>query len=390
MASQSPSPQQSRRGSTVENTSETPRRFQNGWSKEQDKLMADWSDIAGCYRWMHDRAEKMFTKKNMFMTIPVIILSTLTGTASVGIGSIAGGDEEFQKYLNFGIGGVSLIAGILTTLNNFLRFAQLSESHKVAGVAWGKFQRLIAVELALKPDERMDSLDFLKICRADLDRLIEQSPPIPDSIIAEFEKEFKDRPNLRRPDICHGLDHTHVYDNSQSRLKALTSDAALTLMHKKRVLRQEILPDLDKLIEGAVRVNLEKKKQEIEDAVKAATAANEGASRSGGRIDPSGLLNQTESKLKDLVSLRRKQVSVNPMLSISESLATGKGTGNEMFSFTNPLNKKPVVQLGETTSDRAATVLTELSSAESTLADATGEVKITIGADMSATERTDA
>jgi hypothetical protein len=390
MASQSPSPQQSRRGSTVENTSETPRRFQNGWSKEQDKLMADWSDIAGCYRWMHDRAEKMFTKKNMFMTIPVIILSTLTGTASVGIGSIAGDNEEFQKYLNFGIGGVSLIAGILTTLNNFLRFAQLSESHKVAGVAWGKFQRLIAVELALKPDERMDSLDFLKICRADLDRLIEQSPPIPDSIIAEFEKEFKDRPNLRRPDICHGLDHTHVYDNSQSRLKALTSDAALTLMHKKRVLRQEILPDLDKLIEGAVRVNLEKKKQEIEDAVKAATAANEGASRSGGRIDPSGLLNQTESKLKDLVSLRRKQVSVNPMLSISESLATGKGTGNEMFSFTNPLNKKPVVQLGETTSDRAATVLTELSSAESTLADATGEVKITIGADMSATERTDA
>ncbi len=392
MASQSPSPQPSRRGSVNGDIpSDAPKRFQNGWSKEQDKLMADWSDIAGCYRWMHDRAEKKYTNKNMYMTIPVIILSTLTGTASVGIGSIAGDNEEFQKYLNFGIGGVSLIAGILTTLNNFLRFAQLSESNKVAGIAWGKFQRLIAVELALKPDERMDSLDFLKICRADLDRLIEQSPPIPDSIIAEFEKEFKDRPNLRRPDICHGLDHTHVYDNSQSRLKTLTSEAAITLMHKKRVLRQEILPDLDKMIEGAVKSNLERKKQEIEEAVRAATAANEGASRSGGRIDPSGLLNQTESKLKDLVSLRRKQVSVNPMVSISESLATGKGTGNEMFSFTNPLNKKPVVQLGETaTSDRAATVLTELSSTQSTLADATGEVKITIGADMTATERTDA
>ncbi len=317
---------------------------------------------------MHDRSEKMYTKKNMYMTIPVIILSTLTGTASVGIGSIAGGDEEFQKYLNFGIGGVSLIAGILTTLNNFLRFAQLSESNKVAGVAWGKFQRLIAVELALKPDERMDSLDFLKICRADLDRLIEQSPPIPDSIIYAFEREFKDRPNLRRPDICHGLDHTHVYDNSQSRLKALTSDAALTLMHKKRLLRQEILPDLDKMIEGVVKVNLDKRKQEIEEAVKAATSAE--PERTGARVNPTNLFNQTESRLKDLVSLRKKQVSLNPMLSISETLNTGGKAGNELFTFVNPLNKKPVIQIGETTADRTETVVTA--------ADAE-EVKITIG-----------
>ncbi len=331
--------------------------------------MADWSDIAGCYRWMHDRAEKMYTRKNMYLTIPVIILSTLTGTASVGIGSIAGDDEQVQKYLNFGIGGVSLIAGILTTLNNFLRFAQLSESNKVAGIAWGKFQRLISVELALKPDERMDSLDFLKLCRSDLDRLIEQSPPIPDSIIADFEREFKDRPNLRRPDICHGLDHTHVYDNTQSRLKVLTSEAAITLMHKKRVLRQEILPDLDKMIEKAVQSNLEKKQKDIEQAVQAATAAT---TTSGGRVDPSNLFQQTESKLKDLVTLRKKQVNViqNPLATISETLNSG-GKSEELFSFVNPLNKKPTVTLGDT-------VVTELSAAQPTEADA-GEVKITIG-----------
>ncbi len=370
MASRSPSPQPSRRGSVTPDTEQQPKRFQNGWSKEQDKLMADWSDIAGCYRWMHDRAEKMYTRKNMYLTIPVIILSTLTGTASVGIGSIAGDNEEVQKYLNFGIGGVSLIAGILTTLNNFLRFAQLSESNKVAGIAWGKFQRLIAVELALKPDERMDSLDFLKLCRADLDRLIEQSPPIPDSIIADFEREFKDRPNLRRPDICHGLDHTHVYDNSQSRLKVLTSEAAITLMHKKRVLRQEILPDLDKMIESAVQANLEKKRKDIEQAVQAATAAT-GPS---GRVDPSNLFQQTESKLKDLVSLRKKQVNVmtNPLATVSETLNSG-GKTDELFTFVNPLNKKPTVSLGDT-------VVTELSSSQPTVADAdTAEVKITIG-----------
>jgi hypothetical protein len=380
MASRSPSPQPSRRGSVnADPSTDAPKRFQNGWSKEQDKLMADWSDIAGCYRWMHDRAEKMYTKKNMYMTIPVIILSTLTGTASVGIGSIAGGDEEFQKYLNFGIGGVSLIAGILTTLNNFLRFAQLSESNKVAGVAWGKFQRLIAVELALKPDERMDSLDFLKICRADLDRLIEQSPPIPDSIIYDFEREFKDRPNLRRPDICHGLDHTHVYDNSQSRLKALTSDAALTLMHKKRVLRQEILPDLDKMIQNAVQVNLDKKREEIEDAVKAATANT--VQVAGGKIDSSTLFRQADPKLKELLNIRKKQVIENPMQSVNETL-NGTGKGNDLFTFVNPLNKKPSVFIGGSGVNEE-NVLSP-SSKQATLD--TNDVKIEVSTEQTTTE----
>ena len=246
-------------------TDDKPKRFMNGWSKEQDALMADWSDIAGCYRWMHDRSEKEYTVKNMRMTIPVIVLSTLTGTASVGISSIAGGDEQVQKYMNFGIGGLSLIAGILTTLNNFLRYAQLSESNKVAAVAWGKFQRLIAVELALNPLERMDSLDFLKICRADLDRLIEQSPPIPDTVINSFEREFKDNKKLRRPDICHGLDHTKVFDTSQSRLKSMTSDAAIFLLQKKKALRQEIIPDLNRMIDSAVSASSDRVRKELEN-----------------------------------------------------------------------------------------------------------------------------
>ena len=253
MSSRSPSPPPAEKRSTdLSGNSTKTKRYLNGWSKEQDTLMSEWADMAGCYRWMHDRAEKEYYTKNMGMTIPVIILSTITGTASVGLSSIAGGDLDVQKYMNFGIGGVSLIAGILTTLNNFLRYAQLSESNRVAGVAWGKFQRFVAIELAQNPIDRMDSLDFLKVCRAELDRLIEQSPPIPDSIIAAFEKEFKDRPTLRRPDICHGLDHTRVYDSSKTRLNDMIAEATLHLKHKKKVLRNELLPDLDRIIEAKI------------------------------------------------------------------------------------------------------------------------------------------
>jgi hypothetical protein len=303
-----------------------PRRLQNGWSKEQDNLMAEWSDIAGCYRWMHDRAEKTYTKKNMAMTIPVIILSTLTGTASVGITGITDGNADLQKYLNFAIGGVSLIAGILTTLNNFFKYAQLSESHRSAGTAWGKFQRLIAVELAQAPTNRMDSLDFLKICRADLDRLIEQSPAIPDEVIFAFEKEYKDRPKLKRPDICHGLDHTRVYDSTQIRLKDITAEAALTLMHKKKTIREAILPDLDKMIEAKVMVNVDKKQQELETMLKSASIATP-------KFDSGSLFTNEDIDYRTLLEKRKKATSF---------LRNATGTSSRFSTETNVMIDNPM------------------------------------------------
>ena len=228
--------------------------------------MAEWSDKAGCYRWLHDRCEKKYSKLNMGITIPVIILSTLTGTANFALdGFIPADNQDMKKYAQAGIGAVSIFAGILTTLGNFLRYAQGSESHRVAGIAWGKFQRQIAVELAIHPNERLDSMDFLKICRAELDRLIEQSPAIPDDVIKEFLVEFKEKTDIKKPEIVGGMEHTHVFEDKNSRIKLLTGEAALMLMHKKKMLAQEIAPNVDKLVRTAIDSKLSVVQNQIKD-----------------------------------------------------------------------------------------------------------------------------
>jgi len=228
-------------------------RFNNGWTVEQEELMAGWSDIATCYRWMHDRCEKHMSNSNLCITVPVIILSTLTGSASFVMNSLLGNDPDGQKYAQIGVGCVSIFTGILTTLGNFFRYAQSSESNRVASISWGKFQRQIAVELALHPKDRIDCTDFLNICRAELDRLIEQSPPIPDKIIRDFEKEFKDLPTVKRPDIAHGIDHTKVFKNNDSRLKNLAADAATFLQQRRKVWHNSMMPDVDKHLDTELK-----------------------------------------------------------------------------------------------------------------------------------------
>ncbi len=230
--------------------------------------MAGWADIAACYRWMHDKCEKRMARSNMWITVPVIILSTLTGSANFMLQSVVGDDKDIQKYAQIGIGGVSIFTGILTTLGNFFRYAQSSEANRVAGVAWGKFQRQLAVELALHPKERIDCMDFLKICRAELDRLIEQSPPIPDAVIKEFEVEFKDLNTLKKPDIAHGMDHTKVFKDTDTRLKQMTVEAAMMLQQKKKILHTAMLPEVDKRMAERLQKQAEELTENFNKALK--------------------------------------------------------------------------------------------------------------------------
>ena len=271
--SESPQKQRSRsvspiRGPPAPEAPPKEKRFLNGWSREQEVLMAEWSDLAMCYRWLHDKSEKYYHSKTLWINLPVIILSTLGGTANFGIQSLFS-DDMTKKYASFAIGGVSLFAGLLTTIGNYLRYAQLEESHRVASIAWGKFQRLIAVELALNPDDRIDSLDFLKICRADLDRLIEQSPPIPEESIKLFEASFGLIADLKKPDICGSLEHTRVFESSQSRLKQVLSDAALMIRHKRRTLNELLSPQIQDTIKKQVETRLQEALEERKNSLKA-------------------------------------------------------------------------------------------------------------------------
>jgi len=256
-------PNSSRR-SSVDVSGVKVKKFMNGWTKEQEVLMAEWSDIAACYRWLHDKAEKKFTGSNMRITIPVIILSTLTGAANFAVGSIVPPDNRVaQQYVGVSLGAISIFAGILTTLGNFFQYAQKSESHRVCSIAWGKFQRLIQVELAINPMDRIEAMDFLSICRQDLDRLIEQSPGIPDDIIKLFGTEFEDIDGLKRPDICHGIEHTRIFDASKARLAKVAADAMLHLRYKKNILSQAVIPELEKKIQDELNTRLEQRIKEL-------------------------------------------------------------------------------------------------------------------------------
>lgn len=297
------------------------RKYHNGWTKQLEGLVAEWADKASCYQWMHQKTEEKFSRANYYFTIPVIIMSTLTGTANFATNSIVSTEEQ-AKYVTFGIGAISLIAGIISTVANFLRYAQGSEAHRVAGISWGKFQRFISIELSLHPNERMDAMSFLKMGRIELDRLIEQSPPIPPKIVEAFMVAFRDKKDIIRPEIAGGIEHTRIFEDRDSRLAKIAAEAAYAIQHKKGLMRQLVLEDIDKRILLRTREERDAMEEQLREEIlqaarDAAVQALKNPSLSyqnkvqffnsardeAAKVIPQGVLEKTKEKLREAISV---------------------------------------------------------------------------------------
>lgn len=157
------------------------------WENHHETIFVDWADKAACYKWMHNKSYLKYSAKRNMFTIPVIIMSTLTGTANFALERVP---VEYQDTCSIIIGSVNILAGIITTVAQFLKLNELTESHRTASIAWDKFHRSIRIELIKSPEERPDINYFIKTARDEYDRLMETCPQIDRDIVESFRKKL--------------------------------------------------------------------------------------------------------------------------------------------------------------------------------------------------------
>eukprot|EP01043_Picozoa_sp_COSAG02_P034155 COSAG02_NODE_2373_length_9022_cov_6.299675_6_plen_231_part_00 len=183
------------------------------WSSEIESLLSEFGEIALCYSWLHSFSTRKYKAKYHRMSIPIIVLSTLTGTANFADSYVPDG---FKQGFSACVGGLNIFCGILGTLMSFLKYAEIYEAHRIAALAWSSLGRSIQIELALKDERRKNCRDFLKVSRATYDSLLESSPTLDQDVIQIFNKRFnKEYPNVSKPIVCNGLREIKVYDPSE-------------------------------------------------------------------------------------------------------------------------------------------------------------------------------
>ena len=175
------------------------------WTTEEEELIAGIGDRCNGYQWLHTQCQIRFECFNFYLTIPSIAVTAIAGSLTIGLDSLV--PAGYQTYATTVLGGLTICTGVLTTLNQYMKSAQLVEAHKMAALSYGKLYRLILTELSLHRSSRGNPQEFLKMVRTEQDRLQETSPTVLPHIIELFKSTFKGNTQLQKPEITGDLDH---------------------------------------------------------------------------------------------------------------------------------------------------------------------------------------
>lgn len=181
------------------------------WEKDTELLLKEWSDKSICYKWLHLKSHEKYISKNSYFIIPIIIISTLSGVLNFTQNQIP---VNYVNYYVLFIGALNIINGMLSTIHQYLKIAELSEAHKIAYISWDKLYNNIKTELSKNIKNRIPLMDFISYCKQEYNRLLEISPIVSNDILILFHNTFEKDDNLEIPDILGCIKSTHVYDSS--------------------------------------------------------------------------------------------------------------------------------------------------------------------------------
>jgi hypothetical protein len=222
---------------------ESKKKVMKQWHPQHEKILKAWGESCACYRYLHYKSHQKYKKSSMRFTLPIIIISTITGTANFAQDTFP---PTWHEYVPAGIGALNLFAAILTTVAQFLKINELQESHRVSSIHYGKLSRTIRLELNLPISERShDGSNMVDICRSEFDRLIEQSPPIPGDVLRLFEQAFANK-DVILPEIST-VKPIDPFDGSKE--AAITSTVARKFLESRPVIstKHSVEKELDSL-----------------------------------------------------------------------------------------------------------------------------------------------
>ena len=230
------------------------------WTNRLEDYFASTGEKASGLAWVHKKAEAMYSTRKTYIDLPVIIGSGVIAFLNAGSQSLF--DDPKISSVALGVG--SLFLGVLNSIGTYFGWAKRAEGHRISAIHYAKLSRFITVELSLPRQERMSPHDLLKYVKDQYDRLAEISPMVPEIIISEFQRKFKNQKDISKPEEANGIHKIEVYkdeDDEFSEVKDLPGVSNLSPITKlKSFINVSSPKDLPKM---TVRVPEAEPKQDV-------------------------------------------------------------------------------------------------------------------------------
>lgn len=171
------------------------------WNSALSQVIAKEGEQSEALYILHTRASEWAKRRNDYYQIPQMVIALTTGFLSA----------ISDVVPPVAIGAMSLVVGILGALNNYYKYGQLAENHRMVAQMYLKIYKNIEIEMSLPTHQRIDPDKLLPDLREKMSRIGELALPLPDKVKQEFRAQFKDI-KTSKPLLVNGLDPVKIYE----------------------------------------------------------------------------------------------------------------------------------------------------------------------------------
>ena len=152
---------------------------QGGWTPAVEQLLHEWHKRVYAAQTAYYEVAERFSRRNYQLGIPVVIVSSLVGTAVFS--------DVGNKWL---VGSISILAAVMASLQTFLKFGENATLHGAAADWFAAIRRDIEETLALPRDQRGKPKECLDSIRQEMNKAGQKSPELSEHLWRNKARHF--------------------------------------------------------------------------------------------------------------------------------------------------------------------------------------------------------
>ena len=200
------------------------------WHESNEVFFKQLGDESQLQAICHMNSHEYYSTRSRHYQLPIIILSVICGSGNF----VSTSFPDNQDMIILGVGVLSIITSIVSSVAQYLKLAEKSEAHRIASVSWEKFYNNIRFQLSKRREEREDIQNYILSTTSEYQRLQEISPLLPNEIVSKFRsKSKKIVSHMNVPVALRDIKPTSWWDNDKNNLMTIEPEVHVANAKKK-------------------------------------------------------------------------------------------------------------------------------------------------------------
>jgi hypothetical protein len=175
----------------------------NGWNDKNERIIVSIGENSASYKWMHDKSSQIYTTLHKMMGFILIIINTgLSAQTLLPENSEIAAVNILRQVFIY-------IVTLLSVVQNFLKYEELTSKHNSAVVNFSNLYHKIQQEMSMFRKNRTDATTYVSNILKEYDSLVVNGPDIHWYALSQFKKIFS-KSDISIPDIADKIQRIEI------------------------------------------------------------------------------------------------------------------------------------------------------------------------------------